>query len=107
MRKKRDDVEYFIEREDGDECVFETNNVHMGWYPHTEDELMECGLITKHMLSNVKKHNKVMSVSPGYRKDNQNKICCVEKIDPKFHQGDDIHQKGGFWQNHVNSVYST
>ena len=68
MRKKRDDVEYFIEREDGAECEFGANNLHMGWYPHTEDELMECGLITKHMLTKVKKDNKVISVPPAYRK---------------------------------------
>ena len=62
----------------------------MGWYPHTEEELMECGLITKNMLSRAKKDDKVVSVPPGYRKNNQNKMCCVEKIDPKFHQGDDL-----------------
>ena len=47
VRKKRDDTKYFIEREDGAECEFEANNVHMGWYPHTEKELIECDLITQ------------------------------------------------------------
>ena len=51
VRKKRDDVEYFIEREDGEECEFEANYVHMGWYSHTAEELLDFTLITKAMLS--------------------------------------------------------
>ena len=87
MRKKRDDAEYFIEREDGAECEFEADHVHMGWYPYTQDELMECGLITQCMLSKTNKNDKVIDVPPGYREDNGRDICYVEHIDPKFHQG--------------------
>ena len=90
MRKKRDDTEYFIEREDGAECEFEANNVHMGWYPHTGEELIECNLITPKMLSKAKKSDKVIDVPPGYREDNGKDICYMDDIDPKFHQGNEI-----------------
>ena len=41
LRKKTANTKYFIQREDGAEFEFEANNVHMGWCPHTKEELIE------------------------------------------------------------------
>ena len=90
VRKKRGDTQYSIERKDGAECEFKANNLHMGWYPHTQEELLECDLITANILSKAKKSDKGIDVPPGNREDNGRDICYVKEIDLKFHQGKEI-----------------
>ena len=68
--EKKNETEYFIPREDGTECEFEANNIRMGWYPHTQEELLECNLVTRPMLSRAKNHDVVVDVLPGYREEN-------------------------------------
>ena len=90
MRKKRDDSVYFIGRRDESECEFEANYVHMGWYPHTREELIECKLITTSMLSRTHLSNKIVDVPPGHREDCDDDVLYEEDIDYKFHQGNGI-----------------
>ena len=90
VRKKRDDTLYFIERRDESECEYEANNIHMGWYPHTREELIECKLITTSMLSRTKLSNKIVDVPPGHREDCDDDVLYEQDIDYKFHQGNGI-----------------
>ena len=90
MRKRRNNTKYSMKRKDDAECEFEANNVHIGWYPHTREELLECGLINTSMLSKAKKSDNGIDVPPGYRDDNGTDVSYVKDIDPKFHQGNKI-----------------
>ena len=63
----------------------------MGWYPGTEEDMLQCKVTTKHMLSTARNHNApVGDVPPGHREDSGKDFCYVEDIDSIFHQQNNV-----------------